>query len=164
MILDFGSFSLQDTDFINGSRATIGTGAILTSGSTIDRLDNYVNLNAFISGGQCVNNQNVVVGCGDPTSTGFSALGDIGRNVFRGPFQTNHDLSVVKRTYITERVNLEFRAEAFNFLNHPTFQSPQAAGGSFGNYGIVDVSTGDSSILATANRPRTIQFGLKLNF
>jgi len=70
----------------------------------------------------------------------------------------------VKRTNITENVSLEFRAEAFNFLNHPTFQSPQAAGGSFGNYGIVDVSTGDSSILATANRPRTIQFGLKLNF
>jgi hypothetical protein len=61
-------------------------------------------------------------------------------------------------------VNIEFRAEAFNFLNHPAFQSPQAQGGSFGNYGIVDVSTGDSSILATANRPRTIQFGLKLNF
>jgi hypothetical protein len=73
-------------------------------------------------------------------------------------------MSIVKRTNLTERVNLEFRAEAFNFLNHPTFQSPQAAGGSFGNYGIVDVSTGDSSILATANRPRTIQFGLKLNF
>lgn len=164
LIADFGSFSLQDTDFINGSRATVGSGAILTSGSVIDRLDNFVNLGAFISGGRCVNNQNVVVACDDPTSTGFSAIGDLGRNVFRGPFQTNHDLSVVKRTNITERVNLEFRAEAFNFLNHPTFQSPQAAGGSFGNYGIVDVSTGDSSILATANRPRTIQFGLKLNF
>jgi hypothetical protein len=54
----------------------------------------------------------------------FAAFGDLGRNVFRGPFQTNHDLSVVKRTNLTERVNLEFRAEAFNFLNHPTFQSP----------------------------------------
>lgn len=164
LIVDFGSFSLQDTDFINGSRATIGTGTILTSGSVRDRIDNFVNLDAFISGGNCVNDQNVVVGCAAPSSTGFSALGNIGRNVFRGPFQTNHDLSVVKRTNITERVNLEFRAEAFNFLNHAAFQSPQAAGGSFGNYGIVDVSTGDSSILATANRPRTIQFGLKLNF
>jgi hypothetical protein len=164
LIADFGAFTLQDTDFINGSRATVGTGQILTSGSTTDRIDNYVNLNAFISGGLCVNDQNVVVGCADPSSTGFSAITNLGRNVFRGPFQTNHDLSLVKRTNITERVNIEFRAEAFNFLNHPTFQSPQAQGGSFGNYGIVDVSTGDSSILATANRPRTIQFGLKLNF
>jgi Carboxypeptidase regulatory-like domain len=164
LIADFGAFTLQDTDFVNGSRATIGSGNILTSGSTIDRIDNYVNLDAFIAGGRCVNDQNQVVSCASPSSTGFAALGDIGRNVFRGPFQTNHDLSIVKRTNLTETINLEFRAEAFNFLNHPTFQSPSAAGGSFGNYGIVDVSTGDSSILATANRPRTIQFGLKLNF
>ena len=164
LIADFGAFSLQDTDLINGSRATIGSGPILTSGSTRDRIDNYVNLDAFISGGRCVNDQNVVVSCSDPSSTGFAALGNIGRNVFRGPFQTNHDLSVVKRTKLSETVNVEFRAEAFNFLNHPAFQSPQAAGSSFGNYGRVDVSTGDSSILATANRPRTIQFGLKLNF
>jgi hypothetical protein len=136
----------------------------LTSGSVSSRLDNYVNLGAFISGGRCVNNQNQVVSSASPACTGFSALGDIGRNVFRGPFQTNHDMSLVKRTYITETFNVEFRAEAFNVFNHPTFQSPQAAGGSFGNYGIVDVSTGDSSIIATANRPRTIQFALKLNF
>jgi hypothetical protein len=164
LIEDLSAFSLQDTDFINGSRATIGSGQILTSGSVRDRIDNFVNLGAFIPGGRCVNDQNVVVDCGDASSTGFSAFGDLGRNVFRGPFQTNHDLSIVKRTNLSERVNLEFRAEAFNFLNHPAFQSPQAAGASFGNYGIVDVSTGDSSILATANRPRTIQFGLKLNF
>jgi carboxypeptidase family protein len=164
LIADFGSFSLQDTEFVNGSRATIGSGNILTTGSIYDRLDNFVNLDAFVSGGRCVNNQNQVVPGSDPSCTGFSALGTIGRNVFRGPFQTNHDMSLVKRTYITENFNIEFRAEAFNVFNHPTFQSPQAQGGSFGNYGIVDVSTGDSSILATANRPRTIQFGLKLNF
>lgn len=164
LIADFGAFSLQDTDFVNGSRATIGSGTILTSGSISDRLDNFVNLGAFASGGRCVNNQNQIVPSSDPGCTGYSALGNIGRNVFRGPFQTNHDMSLVKRTNITESVNLEFRAEAFNIFNHPAFQSPQAAGGSFGNYGIVDVSTGDSSILATANRPRTIQFGLKLNF
>jgi hypothetical protein len=164
LIVDFGSFSLQDTDFINGSRATIGSGTILTSGSIYDRLDNFVNVDAFIAGGRCVNNQNVIVPSSDPGCTGFSAFGNIGRNVFRGPFQTNHDMSLVKRTNLTERVNLEFRAEAFNIFNHPAFQSPQAQGGSFGNYGIVDVTSGDSSILATANRPRTIQFGLKLNF
>ncbi|HEV2826989.1 MAG TPA: carboxypeptidase-like regulatory domain-containing protein [Pyrinomonadaceae bacterium] len=164
LIADFSAYSLQDTEFINGSRATLGTGTILTTGSIYDRLDNFVNLDAFIVGGRCVNDQNQIVGCADPASTGYAAFGTLGRNVFRGPFQTNHDMSVVKRTNITERVNLEFRAEAFNVFNHPTFQSPQAQGGSFGNYGIVDASSGDSSILATANRPRTIQFGLKLNF
>jgi hypothetical protein len=164
LIVDFGAYTLQDTDFINGSRATIGTGSILTTGSIRDRLDNFVNLGAFVSGGRCVNSQNQIVPSSDPGCTGYSAFGNLGRNVFRGPFQTNHDMSLVKRTNITERANIEFRAEAFNVFNHPAFQSPSAAGGSFGNYGIVDVSSGDSSILATANRPRTIQFGLKLNF
>ncbi len=59
---------------------------------------------------------------------------------------------------------MEFRAELFNVWNHAAFQSPQAPGDAFGNYGIVDVAGGDSSILATANRPRIIQFALKFNF
>jgi len=168
LIADFGSYTLQDTDFINGNRATLAPGVtrgrVETSGSTKSRLDNWINLNAFVSGGNCVNNQNVTVSCNDPSSTGFAAPGDLARNAFRGPFQQNWDFSLVKRIPITERTSLDFRAEFFNVWNHPVFQSPQAAGGSFGNYGIVDISTGDTSILATANRPRIIQFALKLNF
>jgi hypothetical protein len=88
----------------------------------------------------------------------------LGRNVLRGPFQQNWDMSFAKHTKVTERASLEFRAEFFNNWNHAAFQSPQAQGGSLGNYGIVDLAGGDSSILATANRPRIIQFALKLNF
>jgi len=88
----------------------------------------------------------------------------VGRNRFRGPFQQNWDMSFIKQTKVTEQVNLEFRAEMFNIFNHPAFQSPQAVGDSLGNYGLVDVSTGDSAILATVNRPRIIQFAFKLNF
>lgn len=118
----------------------------------------------FVSGGNCVDNQNNVVPCNAPASTGFAALGNFGRNSLRGPFQSNWDLSVVKLTRLTERTNLEFRTEFFNVWNHASFQSPQAAGGSLGNLGLVDVSSGDSSILATVNKPRIIQFALKLNF
>lgn len=116
-----------------------------------------------MAGGRCVNNQNVIVDCADASAVA-AAIGNLGRNIFRGPFQTNHDLGLVKITKLTETTNIEFRAEFFNILNHPAFQSPQAAGGALGNFGLVDVSGGDSSILATANRPRTIQFGVKLNF
>jgi hypothetical protein len=70
----------------------------------------------------------------------------------------------VKSTKATERASLDFRAEFFNIFNHPSFQSPQAAGGSFGNYGIVDVASGNSSILATVNRPRIIQGALFVRF
>ncbi|MGH9968190.1 MAG: carboxypeptidase regulatory-like domain-containing protein [Pyrinomonadaceae bacterium] len=163
-IFDSVSATLQDPEGQNGLyKATYLGGPILTTGSLSSRLDGFINFGSFLAGGRCVNNQNVIVDCADASAVA-AAIGNLGRNIFRGPFQTNHDLSLVKVTKLTERTNIEFRAEFFNILNHPAFQSPQAAGGALGNYGLVDVSGGDSSILATANRPRTIQFGLKLNF
>ena len=163
-IYDTANITLQDMEANNGFyKATYLGGPVLTTGSISQRLNEFVNLSSFLPGGRCVNSQNVIVDCTDSSAVA-AAIGNFGRNIFRGPFQTNHDMSVVKITKLTENTNLEFRAEFFNILNHPAFQSPQAAGGSLGNYGLVDVSSGDSSILATANRPRTIQFGLKLNF
>jgi hypothetical protein len=163
-IYDTANITLQDMEANNGVyKATYLGGPVLTTGSISDRLNEFVNLSSFLPGGRCVNSQNVIVDCADSSAVA-AAIGNFGRNLFRGPFQTNHDMSLVKVTKLTENTNIEFRAEFFNILNHPAFQSPQAAGGSLGNYGLVDVSSGDSSILATANRPRTIQFGLKLNF
>ena len=163
-IQDSANITLQDLENNNGVyKATYIGGPILTTGNLHSRIDNFVNLDSFLPGGHCVNSQNVIVDCADGSAVA-SAIGNLGRNIFRGPFQTNHDLSLVKTTKLTERTNIEFRAEFFNILNHPAFQSPQAAGGALGNFGVVDVSANDSSILATANRPRTIQFGLKLNF
>jgi len=126
----------------------------LTSGSVISRLDNFVNLDAFISTGRCVNNQNQIVPSADPGWTDCSAFGNIGRNVFRGPFQTNHDMSLVKRTNLTERVNIEFRAEAFNLTNTPSFAAPNTN---------VDTAAG-GRVTSTLSLPRQIQFAIKYNF
>jgi carboxypeptidase family protein/TonB-dependent receptor-like protein len=170
LIFDSTAPTLQDPNNVNTNNKAlpIAGAPILTSGSVKDRLDSYVNLSAFTLGGACVNNQNAVVACTDPTSTGRRAEGLLGRNVFRGPFQQNWDLSLIKVTRVTEGKSVEFRAEFFNVWNHAAFQSPQAGNQTglpfFGNYGLVDVSGGTSAILATANRPRTIQFALKLNF
>ena len=170
LIFDSSAPLLQDPNNINQNNKALPIAGvpILTSGSVRDRLDAYVNLNAFEIGGKCVNNQNAVVACTDASSTGRRAEGTLGRNVFRGPFQQNWDLSLVKMTRITEGTSIEFRAEFFNVWNHSSFQSPQAGNQTgqpfFGNYGLVDVSGGTSAILATATRPRTIQFALKVNF
>ncbi len=168
-IIDSSAVTLQDTDFINGTnKATLAPGKtlrdVLTRGSIRSRLNNFINFNAFVPGGNCVDNQNRVVANNSPACTGFAAVGSLGRNAFRGPFQQNWDLSIAKTTKVTERVASEFRAEFFNIWNNASFQSPQAAGGSFGNFGIVDIASGDSSILATVNRPRIIQFAVKLSF
>ncbi len=67
----------------------------------------------------------------------------------------NWDFSIVKRTGITEHVNLEFTAEFFNMFNHPRF-------------GLPDINVGDGTLFGTvstqANQPRAIQFGLRLGF
>jgi carboxypeptidase family protein/TonB-dependent receptor-like protein len=170
LVIDSSSGTLQDLDNNNGfNRATLAPGTsindLMTSGNVRNRLDNYVNLNNFLVGtsNNCVNNQNVQVPCSSADALA-EAVGSFGRNALRGPFQQNWDMSFVKATKITEKTSLEFRGEFFNIWNHAAFQSPQAAGGSFGNYGIIDIAAGDSSILATANRPRIVQFALKLNF
>jgi hypothetical protein len=53
----------------------------------------------------------------------INAFGDCGARslVVTGPRQVRFDLSVVKRTAITGRVNFEFRAEMLNAFNHPWF-------------------------------------------
>ncbi|MBI4876374.1 MAG: hypothetical protein HY822_17195 [Acidobacteria bacterium] len=48
-------------------------------------------------------------------------LGALQRRMFSGPWAFSLDLGLQKRTRIRERQSLEFRLEAANALNHPTF-------------------------------------------
>jgi hypothetical protein len=66
----------------------------------------------------------------------------------------NVDFSAVKNNRIQERINLQLRAEWFNFTNHPRFDLPGTALGAAG-FGVVT---------AQANRPRTLQVALKVIF
>ena len=83
----------------------------------------------------------------------FGSFGDAGRNILDGPGYTNFNGSVMKTTKLMERLDLQFRAEAFNLFNHPNFNLPDNFLGSptFGR-------------ILSAQSPRHIQFGLKLLF
>ncbi len=50
--------------------------------------------------------------------------GTAGRNTVIGPNFVNTDFSIIKNTELTERINLQFRAEAFDVFNHPNFGDP----------------------------------------
>ena len=50
--------------------------------------------------------------------------GDLGRNVARGPGYYEIDTALQKDIPLTEQLKLEFRAEAFNLLNHPIYGDP----------------------------------------
>jgi hypothetical protein len=61
----------------------------------------------------------------DPTGkTGEARFGTAGFNILSGPRYSNLDLGIFREFKITERVGIQFRAEAFNFTNTPHFGNP----------------------------------------
>ena len=97
----------------------------------------------------------------------------MGRNALRGPGFWNFDLGILKRFNITERVNIQFRAEMFNAFNHPNFENPRNAtegsptvtGSLFGQTCCVTSSVpASTTIIATGEPNRVIQFALKIQF
>ena len=51
-------------------------------------------------------------------------FGDIQRDALWGPGLFNTDLSVAKKFFLTERLNFQFMAQAFNVFNHPSLGQP----------------------------------------
>jgi hypothetical protein len=86
-------------------------------------------------------------------------FGNAGRGSLAGPRLINVDTSLFKNIPINEQWNLQFRAEAFNILNHANFKTPDTTIFSGGN-----ISGNAGRILETANRERQIQFALRLEF
>jgi hypothetical protein len=85
--------------------------------------------------------------------------GNLGRGTFTGPGLADVDLSLFKNTKVSEKANLQFRAEFFNLLNHANFGAPNPivfAGGA--------ISPSAGLITTTATTSRQIQFGLKVVF
>ena len=80
--------------------------------------------------------------------------GSLGLASVFGPRYWNFDFSTLKRTRLTERTNLEFRAEIFNLFNTVNFDNPVTNINS-ANFGRITSITG---------RPRLMQFALRLNF
>jgi hypothetical protein len=80
--------------------------------------------------------------------------GTLGAGVFTNPGELYLDASMIKRTKVTETINVEFRAEFFNVLNNVNFAGP--------NLNIQSTSFG--VIGAQINQPRIIQFALRVNF
>lgn len=87
-------------------------------------------------------------------------FGNLGRNALLGPDFINTDLSLVKNTKLTERMNVQFRTEAFDVFNHPNFGNPNlnAQSSSFGRITSTRFPTGDFG------SARQLQLSLKLQF
>ncbi|MGH9517351.1 MAG: hypothetical protein ACRD3P_16920 [Terriglobales bacterium] len=90
--------------------------------------------------------------------TGFQAGS---RNNLRGPHFSLTNLSVNKHFPIGENYALEFRAEAFNAFNHPSFGLP---GGRFGGTADISDSSTFGFISTTSSTARFMQFALRVDF
>jgi hypothetical protein len=57
----------------------------------------------------------------------YGTLGNVPRDSLVGPGLMDLDFSIIKDTKLTERLNMQLRAEFFNIMNHPNFGSPSGA-------------------------------------
>jgi hypothetical protein len=98
------------------------------------------------------------------------AVGNLGRDTLTGPGLKEVDLALLKNTRVREGLNLQFRAEFFNILNHTNFSTPNAITFATaptlvsGTYSAPSVSSTAGVITATSTSSRQIQLGVKLVF
>lgn len=127
------------SDFNAGTpRPNITSGCNLTeSGSPVKRLNEWFNTSCFTQP------SNFSFGDAPRSQSNLRAMG-----------VDNWDLSAVKKTAITDKQSLEFRAEFFNIANHVQFMAP----------GTVLGGTTFGIVTAAANKPRIVQFALRYNY
>ncbi|HKE60718.1 MAG TPA: carboxypeptidase regulatory-like domain-containing protein [Pyrinomonadaceae bacterium] len=98
---------------------------------------------------------------------GVGQLGSLGKGAIRGKPINNFDFSVNKNWRVTERYNIQFRAEMFNVFNHPNFNGFQNALNFQGNItqpNFGTVTNGSFGTLSNTASHREIQFGFKFSF
>jgi len=127
-------------NYLNTPDSVLGVNPKLFQGGKFDPArDIYLNHAAFAS----------------PAPFKFGTAPQVLPNVRDFPL-FNEDLGIMKRFYIRENINLEFRNEWFNAFNRVRFGIPN---GSWNPTGV-----GFGVVSSQANSARYIQFALKLNF
>jgi len=149
---------------VTGSPFTVGTSnASLNSAGNTQTAD-QVKTDVKIIGG---------VGRGnswfDPTAfvpVTAVRFGNSGRNILRGPGQTNLDASIFRDFRVTERFKLQFRAEAFNLSNTPAFNNPGATASSASRNAAGEITNlgGYTEVTSAQTTERQFRFALKLFF
>ena len=145
-VTDSAGASAYGTTVPDTATPSLATGYTIasaqTSGSIEQRINEYLKPAAFVPA--------PVVGIDG--STGF---GTLGRNVFRGPFQQNWDMSLAKTWPVSEGQSVKFSTDMFNVWNHPVFDKPS----------ITDIeSPSFGQITNTVGTPRLVQFSLRYAF
>lgn len=135
---EFGSFGCGTEGqfwLMNGTPNIIGAFAGPTGNASSPK---YFNTSVFAS----------------PTPGNFNLQSGVRDSIY-GPGFVNWDAAMFKNFVLSERFNVEFRAEAYNFPNHPNLTGP--------NYNPTQGTFGEITQKATSN-PRQLQLSLRLAF
>jgi hypothetical protein len=108
-------------------------------GSVEDRLNNYLNVNAFSR----------------PAADTFGTMPRTLPN-YRSPGIRNADAALFKNLALTESKYIQLRLEGFNVTNTPTFATPHMTYGAT-NFGVIDT-------YASGRGPREMQVAVKFYF
>ena len=111
--------------------------------------DGYFNPAAFTDPIQIRNTRGTLI----------TQFGNSARRVGRGPGSTNLDFSLFKNFRPREHFNVQFRAEAFNLSNTPTFALPSASA-----QALTIGNPAFGKLASSSATGRQIQFGLKFSF
>ena len=106
-------------------------------------------------------------GCTPAVSGGFcnpqpGQVGNLQSNAFNAPAYFDWDMTASKAFFITEKIKLQFRTDAFNLTNHPVFAVPIDPNSSLANFNINNQRFGQST--RTVSQPRVLQMQLLLSF
>ncbi|HTS65437.1 MAG TPA: TonB-dependent receptor [Candidatus Acidoferrales bacterium] len=140
-----GLVRLQAGDAVPVTQATNNNSSL---GFAVQRPNRIANPNNF-AGRSLAEYFNV----GAFTAAPQFVIGTSSRNPVRGPGLQEADLMIGKTFRITERLGLEFRAEAFNVSNTPPLSDPN---GSFGSAAFGSITS--------AGNPRVFEFVGKFHF
>jgi hypothetical protein len=144
VFFSYNGFTFQRPDEVGDPNKGGPEGGQTNCPATVHTLQNWINPCAF-------------------AKAPAGELGTAARAPVYGPRFVNTDFSIIKDFPLSfhEGMNLQFRAEFFNFLNHPQYFL-----GGIEDTGEQDINTPSSFgvINQTLNNSRDIQFALKLNF
>jgi len=118
-----GGWELQGlVSMMSGTWFTPSVAGVVNAPGNADRPN-------FVAPVRYINNRGPGQKYFDPASFAIPAqntLGNAGRNILRGPAFYNWDFALHRTFKFSERYNLTFRAESFNFTNTPHYNNPNA--------------------------------------
>jgi hypothetical protein len=130
----------------------------LPDGNTSSQRPNLVPGVSIYAANQTINNWFNPAAFATPAN---GTWGNLGRYIANGPSNYEFDTSLQKRFRLTEKLGLNFRAAAYNLLNHPQYANPSGnlSSASFGRI----TSTLNSGAVGSG-APRRVEFMLRAEF